>query len=128
MMRASGGLTCCLCAAPSARCWTPPPPLRGLEPGEWPCAPTPSSGWTPTSPFAEALYYINVGLFSKPENASHVHAQLLEANLPSVMKELKTTKERQIRVRVGPYDTEAKAEAAAQKIKAMQFEAGVIQK
>ena len=75
----------------------------------------------------EALFYINVGLFSKPQNAARVHAQLLEAKLPSVMKELKTTKARQIRVRVGPFATEAQAEAAAEKIKAMKFDAGVIQ-
>lgn len=76
----------------------------------------------------QALFYINVGLFSKPENASRVHAQLLEANLPSVMKELKTTKARQIRVRVGPFATEEKAQAAAQTIKALKYEAGIIQK
>ncbi len=81
-----------------------------------------------TEALQKALFYINVGLFSKPENASRVHAQLLKANMPSVMKELKTTKARQIRVRVGPYATEEKAEAAATKIKAMQFEAGIIQK
>ena len=75
----------------------------------------------------QALFYINVGLFSKPENASRVHAQLLEANLPSVMKELKTTKARQIRVRVGPFATEEKAQAAAQTIKALKYEAGIIQ-
>ena len=75
----------------------------------------------------EALFYINVGLFSKPQNAARVHAQLLEAKLPSVMKELKTTKARQIRVRVGPFATEAQAEAAAEKIKAMKFDAGIIQ-
>ena len=76
----------------------------------------------------QALFYINVGLFSKPGNASRVHAQLLEANLPSVMKELKTTKARQIRVRVGPFATEEKAQAAAQTIKALKYEAGIIQK
>jgi hypothetical protein len=86
------------------------------------------AGKAPPEATPQALFYINVGLFSKPENASRVHAQLLEANMPSVMKELKTTKARQIRVRVGPYATEEKAEAAAQAIKGMQFEAGVIQK
>ena len=75
----------------------------------------------------EALFYINVGLFSKPQNAARVHAQLLEAKLPSVMKELQSPKERQIRVRVGPFATEAQAEVAAEKIKTMKFDAGVIQ-
>ena len=80
---------------------------------------------TPTTP--EALYYINVGLFSKPQNAARVHTQLLEARLPSVMKELKTAKERQIRVRMGPFATEEQAEAAAQKIRTLKFDAGIIQ-
>lgn len=75
----------------------------------------------------EALYYINVGLFSQPRNAARVHAQLLEARLPSVMKELKSAKERQIRVRVGPFATEEQAEAAAEKIRGLKFDAGIIQ-
>lgn len=75
----------------------------------------------------EALFYINVGLFSRPQNAARVHAQLLEARLPSVMKELKSDKVRQIRVRVGPFATEAQAEAAAEKIKTMKFDAGIVQ-
>lgn len=80
---------------------------------------------TPATP--EALFYINVGLFSKPQNAARVHAQLLEARLPSVMKELKSAKERQIRVRVGPFATEELAEAAAEKIRTLKFDAGIIQ-
>lgn len=75
----------------------------------------------------EALFYINVGLFSKPRNAARVHAQLLEAQLPSVMKELKTSKDRQIRVRVGPFATEEQAEAAAEKIRSLKFDTGIIQ-
>lgn len=90
-----------------------------------PAAPQVSKAAAKAAP--QALFYINVGLFSKPENASRVHAQLLEANLPSVMKELKTTKTRQIRVRVGPFATEEKAQAAAQTIKALKYEAGIIQ-
>lgn len=90
-----------------------------------PAAPQVSKAAAKAAP--QALFYINVGLFSKPKNASRVHAQLLEANLPSVMKELKTTKTRQIRVRVGPFATEEKAQAAAQTIKALKYEAGIVQ-
>ena len=42
------------------------------------------------------------------------------------MKELKA-KTRQIRVRVGPYSTPTQAEAAAEKIKALQLEASIVQ-
>lgn len=71
-------------------------------------------------------FFINVGLFSVPENAAKAHAKLLEAGLPSVMKELKA-KTRQIRVRVGPYASQTQADAAAEKIKALQLEASIIQ-
>ncbi len=71
-------------------------------------------------------FFINVGLFGVPENAAKAHAKLLEAGLPSVMKELKA-KTRQIRVRVGPYGTQAQADAAAEKIKALQLDASIVQ-
>jgi len=71
-------------------------------------------------------FFINVGLFGVPENAAKAHAKLLEAGLPSVMKELKS-KTRQIRVRVGPYETPAQVEAAAQKIKSLQLDASIVQ-
>lgn len=71
-------------------------------------------------------FYINVGLFGVPENAAKAHAKLLEAGLPSVMKELKS-KTRQIRVRVGPYASQAQVDAAVQKIKALQLDTSVVQ-
>lgn len=71
-------------------------------------------------------FFINVGLFGVPENAAKAHAKLLEAGMPSVMKELKA-KTRQIRVRVGPYGTQAQADAAAEKIKALQLDASIVQ-
>ena len=71
-------------------------------------------------------FFINVGLFGVPENAAKAHAKLLEAGLPSVMKELKS-KTRQIRVRVGPYSSQAQVDAAVQKIKALQLDASIIQ-
>jgi cell division septation protein DedD len=71
-------------------------------------------------------FFINVGLFSVPENAARANAKLLEAKLPSVVKELKSTKGRQIRVRVGPLASQEAAEAAAKKIKALDLEASII--
>ena len=80
----------------------------------------------PLAAVADKSFFINVGLFGIPENAAKAHAKLLEAGLPSVMKELKA-KTRQIRVRVGPYSSQAQADAAAQKIKALQLEASIVQ-
>lgn len=72
-------------------------------------------------------YYVNVGLFAKPENAARVHATLLEAQLPSVAKELKSSKMPSLtRVRVGPFATQKEAQAAAEKIKALAFDAIVV--
>ena len=97
-----------------------------------PAAPTPTA--KPAKPSAstpkEATsrpFFINVGLFAIPENAARANAKLLEAQLPSVVKELKSTKGRQIRVRVGPFASQAAADAAAEKIKALQLDAAVIQ-
>ena len=91
---------------------TPPKPVEAASPA-------------PDDATAKA-FFINVGLFSVPENAARTHAKLLEAQLPSVMKELKS-KTRQIRVRVGPFATQASAETAAEKIKALQLDASIIQ-
>ena len=89
--------------------------------------PKASTATTVTTDTAEKPYFINVGLFSVPENAANAHAKLLEAQLPSVLKELKTTKRRQIRVRVGPYGSKSEAQAAVQSIKALQLDAIIVQ-
>ncbi|MBI2749447.1 MAG: SPOR domain-containing protein [Burkholderiales bacterium] len=73
-------------------------------------------------------YFVNVGLFAKPENAANAHAKLLEAQLPSVTKELKSAKVPSLtRVRVGPFDTQLEAQAAAARIKALQLDAIIVQ-
>ena len=80
-----------------------------------------------TADAAVKPYFINVGLFAVPENAASAHAKLLEAQLPSVLKELKSTKGRQIRVRVGPFTSRSDAQAAVEKIKALQLDAVIVQ-
>ncbi len=89
--------------------------------------PKASAATTATSDTAEKPYFINVGLFAVPENAAHAHARLLAAQLPSVQKELKATKGRQIRVRVGPYSSKSDAQAAVENIKALQLDAIIVQ-
>lgn len=80
-----------------------------------------------TADTTDKPYFINVGLFAVPENAAKAHAKLLEAQLPSVLKELKAAKGRQIRVRVGPYRSKADAQAAVETIKALQLDAIILQ-
>ncbi|MFN3440450.1 MAG: SPOR domain-containing protein [Acidovorax sp.] len=72
-----------------------------------------------------AGYYINVGLFADEANARKAQARLLNEGLPAFRQELNNTKGRRIRVRVGPYDSRAKADAAAASIRAMALDAVV---
>ncbi|MFN4117543.1 SPOR domain-containing protein [Acidovorax sp.] len=70
-------------------------------------------------------YYINVGLFADEANARKAQARLLNEGLPAFRQELNSASGRRIRVRVGPYDTRAKADAAAASIRAMALDAVV---
>jgi len=74
---------------------------------------------------AAAGYYINVGLFAEEANARKTQARLLNEGLPAFRQELDGAKGRRIRVRVGPYDTRAQADAAAESIRAMALDAVV---
>ena len=76
---------------------------------------------------ADKPYFINVGLFAVTENAERAHAKLLEAQLPSTLKELSSTKGQQIRVRVGPFASKSDAQEAVKKIKALQLDAMIVQ-
>lgn len=70
-------------------------------------------------------YYINVGLFADEANARKAQARLLNEGLPAFRQELQSAKGRRIRVRVGPYESRARADAAAASIRAMALEAVV---
>nr|WP_295786670.1 DUF2628 domain-containing protein [Rhodoferax sp.] len=109
-------------ASPPTKTLTKPNTPKVVQP---PPKPAKASS-TATTDTAAKAFFINVGLFAVPENAARAHTKLLEAQLPSVMKELKS-KTRQIRVRVGPFATQQAAEAAAEKIKALQLDASIIQ-
>ena len=74
---------------------------------------------------AAAGYYINVGLFAEEANARKTQARLLNEGLPAFRQELDSAKGRRIRVRVGPYDSRAQADAAAESIRAMALDAVV---
>jgi cell division protein FtsN len=81
---------------------------------------------TPTS-VPDKPYFINVGLFAVAENAERAHAKLLEAQLPSMLKQLKSIKGQQTRVRVGPFDNKQDAQGAVEKIKSLQLDAIIVQ-
>ncbi|MCB2001760.1 MAG: SPOR domain-containing protein [Rhodoferax sp.] len=71
-------------------------------------------------------YLINVGLFAQQDNALRAHARLKEAGLPAISDSLQMRNGQRTRVRVGPFATQAQADAAAERIRAMQLEAVVI--
>lgn len=77
---------------------------------------------------AASGYYINVGLFADAANARKAQARLLNEGLPAFRQELNNVNGRRIRVRVGPYDSRAKADAAAAAIRAMALDAVVFKK
>lgn len=90
-----------------------------------PAASADAAAATPAAVGTTAGYYINVGLFADEANARKAQARLLNEGLPAFRQELNNTNGRRIRVRVGPYDSRAKAEAAATSIRAMALDAVV---
>jgi cell division protein FtsN len=103
-------------AASAAKAKTPKASASAAAPAS--SAPLPTVG-------TAAGYYINVGLFADEANARKAQARLLNEGLPAFRQELNNAKGRRIRVRVGPYESRAKAEAAAALIRAMALEAVV---
>jgi cell division protein FtsN len=103
-------------AASAAKAKTPKASASAAAPAS--SAPLPTVG-------TAAGYYINVGLFADEANARKAQARLLNEGLPAFRQELNNAKGRRIRVRVGPYENRAKAEAAAASIRAMALEAVV---
>lgn len=103
-------------AASAAKAKTPKASASAAAPAS--SAPLPTVG-------TAAGYYINVGLFADEANARKAQARLLNEGLPAFRQELNNAKGRRIRLRVGPYESRAKAEAAAASIRAMALEAVV---
>jgi len=100
-------------------------PEAGATPAK--TAPTGAAQKSDRTPNSEKPFFINVGLFAKPDNAANAHAKLIAADLPSVTKELKSSKGPLTRVRVGPFASQQEAQAAVEKIKALQLDAIIVQ-
>ena len=68
--------------------------------------------------------YVNVGLFADPANARRVQARLRQAQLPSSVDERVVADGRRLRrVRVGPFDSAAQANAAVAQVRALGLDA-----
>ena len=74
----------------------------------------------------EERFYLNVGLFADDNNARNAHVKLVDAGLPSVQLEMKTSNGPRTRVRVGPFDSLTDADRAAKKIRALGLEAALV--
>ena len=92
-----------------------------------PAAPAPAAETPSKRPVAQpGPYLINVGLFAQQDNALRAHARLKEAGLPAISESLQMRNGQRTRVRVGPFATQAQADAAAGRIRALGLEAVVI--
>jgi cell division septation protein DedD len=80
-----------------------------------------------TAPAAELApgFYINVGVFAVSANGTRAYHKLEKAGLPVFSDGVQSKKGPATRVRVGPFPTQAKADAAAKKIHALKLDAVV---
>lgn len=85
-----------------------------------------SANATATTSSAPPQFVINVGLFADPNNALNAYTRLKDAALPVTTREVKTAKGMLSRIRVGPFETEAEAERAAEKIKELKLDAVIV--
>lgn len=97
---------------------------EATSPAPAPLAPSPELA---SAAVAAGRYRINVGLFANDANAQRVHAQLQAVKLDVYSELLDTTHGKRTRVRVGPFKTESDANAAAHKIRSLQFDAVVFE-
>lgn len=70
-------------------------------------------------------FLINVGLFADENNARNALVKLQDAGLPALSQEIKSSKGKRTRVRVGPFESQPEADRAAERIRALQLDAVV---
>jgi cell division protein FtsN len=99
-----------------------PVPLPKPKPSAAP-KPPPSA----SAAASEKKFLVNAGLFADENNARNAHTKLVDAALPAYKQEIKGTKGKFTRVRVGPFETRVEAETAAEKIRSLGLDAEVAQ-
>jgi DedD protein len=85
-------------------------------------APKPAQAAAP----AKERFVVQVGAFSDATRARDAHLKLERAGLKAYTQEVVTKEGRRIRVRVGPFDTKALADKAAEKIKKLDLPTAVL--
>ena len=96
-------------------------PASPVTPRPAAAAPAPAPAEVPEA----NRFVVNVGLFADANNARNALVKLMDAELPVVSKEIRFPKGNRTRVQVGPFDTLAEADAAADKVRALELEARV---
>lgn len=99
-----------------------PPTAQNVSPAVAPPAPVVKAA---EAAMPEGSYLINVGLFAQEDNARRTFDRLRAAGLPAITQELQRGDNTLTRVRVGPFASRGQADAAAEKIRAMQLDAVV---
>ncbi len=79
------------------------------------------------APLVRLRFYINVGLFAKEANAQNALNKLEQAGLSTLSSTVSTPRGERTRVRAGPFNSELDANAAAEKIRALNLDAVVMQ-
>ena len=90
-------------------------------------APAPARAAASITTAPVGRYLINVGLFAQQDNARRAFDRLRADGLPATTQNLQRGNNTLTRVRVGPFATRTQADAAAQRIRALQLDAVVIQ-
>lgn len=85
----------------------------------------PEKAPAPASAPATETYLINVGLFADANNARNAFAKLQDANLPALSQEIQSNKGARTRIRVGPFESQAEADRAAEKIRSLHLDAAI---
>ena len=112
----------------------PPEPIaeKQVEPTPEPVAAKPQPAVekpeaAPTVNIDSETYFVQVGVFSKADNAKSVRTKLIKNKIQRVKQDtLKTTKGTQTRVRIGPFTHRADAEAVLEKVKRSGEKSAVI--
>jgi cell division protein FtsN len=103
---------------------TPVPQQREAKAVVKPAATPAAKPSAPTEAKA-TVFLINVGLFADENNARNAKTKLVDAGLSAFTEEAIYPRGKRTRVRVGPFETLAEADAAAEKIRNLGLEAAV---
>jgi DedD protein len=81
---------------------------------------------SPAPTAAERRFVVQVGAFADPAKARETRLKVERAGLKTYTHVAQTKEGRRIRVRVGPFDTRAEADKAADRIKGLELPAAVL--